>query len=339
MPKKLTIEDVKIFLKENDTNCECTLLSSEYINNTTPLKLKCNLCGEIYYRDYAHLKRGRYKCSNCSNKSRVFVNKSSIQEVKSFLEQYDIYHECTLISQDYINSTTKLELRCNCCGNIFYRDFNHIKRKRFRCEMCGELSGAKKLKYTEEQAKEILLQKGYKMTGQYINASTPFEAICSNGHQVNIILSHFLVGHSGCRICANKSISGENHYNWKGGESEVIDILRKSIKEWKKDVLARDNYTCCLTGSKTDLVVHHLIGFNTIVNESIQETKIPLLRKLSDYDDSKDFLLLKEAVLNKHTISIGITLAREVHDLFHSLYGKGNNTLEQFEEFYRRYYE
>lgn len=104
-------------------------------------------------------------------------------------------------------------------------------------------------------------------------------------------------------------------------------------------VLARDNYTCCLTGSKTDLIVHHLISFNTIVNESIQETKIPLLRKLSDYDDNKDFLLLKEAVLDKHTTSIGITLTREVHNLFHSLYGKGNNTLEQFEEFYRRYYE
>lgn len=146
-----------------------------------------------------------------------------------------------------------------------------------------------------------------------------------------------MLGKSGCRECSKIDNSGKNHYNWKGGESEVIDILRKSIKEWKKEVLLRDDFKCWITDSKKDLIVHHLKSFNTILNEASLNTGIPVLRKLSDYHNIEDFYILQKELIKLHTIECGITLTREIHNKFHSLYGKGNNTPEQFEEFFLLY--
>jgi len=42
--KKFTLEDVKQYLKENDINNECELLSDSYIDSKSPLKFKCNKC-------------------------------------------------------------------------------------------------------------------------------------------------------------------------------------------------------------------------------------------------------------------------------------------------------
>lgn len=66
MPKRKTLEDVKKFLEEYDINHDCELLSTEYINNRTPLLLKCNCCGEVFKRDFGHIQRKRFLCNECA---------------------------------------------------------------------------------------------------------------------------------------------------------------------------------------------------------------------------------------------------------------------------------
>ncbi len=45
-------------------------------------------------------------------------------------------------------------------------------------------------------------------------------------------------------------ISGEKHYNWKGGITEKNHALRESLeyKLWRKAVFERDNYMCVVGG-------------------------------------------------------------------------------------------
>ncbi|MBQ4523352.1 MAG: HNH endonuclease [Lachnospiraceae bacterium] len=72
-----------------------------------------------------------------------------------------------------------------------------------------------------------------------------------------------------------------------------------------KKVLKRDNYLCQCCSCSSNLEVHHLDGYNWCVEKRTDETN-------------------------------GITLCHECHANFHSRYGRGDNTKEQFEEWIGR---
>lgn len=56
-----------------------------------------------------------------------------------------------------------------------------------------------------------------------------------------------------------------------------------------------------------------------------------------DYNDG-EFEILKKSVISKHDLKNGIPMMRKIHNQFHRIYGKGNNTEEQFDEFLKEYY-
>jgi hypothetical protein len=66
-------------------------------------------------------------------------------------------------------------------------------------------------------------------------------------------------------------ISGENHYNWKGGVGSVNTRIRKSYeyRQWVQDIFKRDDYTCqeCFVrGGK--LEAHHIKPFSKIIKDN-----------------------------------------------------------------------
>ena len=115
--------------------------------------------------------------------------------------------------------------------------------------------------------------------------------------------------------CRGKGVgkhqSGANNpsYNPNLTDKERVEG-RKYLEytNWRIEVYKRDDYTCQVTKIKGhEIVAHHLNGHNW------------------DKEHRTD-------------IENGITLSKGIHKLFHKIYGYGNNTKEQFEEFKIRYY-
>lgn len=109
-----------------------------------------------------------------------------------------------------------------------------------------------------------------------------------------------------CRKCAMKLFnSGSDNAAWNPNKTDEERLGDRHYNEYKiftNKVLKRDHYTCFCCGHKgSPLEVHHLNGYNWCIEGRVDETN-------------------------------AVTLCETCHSNFHSIYGQGNNTKEQFEE-------
>ena len=214
----------------------------------------------------------------------------------------------------------------------FYRDF---------IEYLGYKNSHRK--YTYEIAYEEFAKRGLILLPQeYKSCAIPLAYICPKHPNIiqyktlnNLIFGSNLITEGGCYLCFLDSQRGSGHNSWKGGSSALNPYLRDFIKEWKKESAKNCNYKCIITGKIFD-DIHHLYSFNKILKEIIEESNLPIYTTISDYTE-EELNLLKETNIKIHNkYPLGVCLCKEVHDLYHNLYGD-DNTPEQFEEFRERY--
>lgn len=130
---------------------------------------------------------------------------------------------------------------------------------------------------------------------------------------------------------------GENSYNWKGGSTTrynaINSLLRNStIDKWRNNSIEASNGKCIISKQPYECV-HHIYGFSFILNEVLEITGIELKEKISDYSD-EEIIKLKNTCLELHyKHGLGVCLTNDIHEEFHKIYGYGDNTKEQFEEF------
>ncbi len=104
----------------------------------------------------------------------------------------------TLLSSEYINTTTKLTYLCN-HNEIKCITWAHFKEGR-RCN-CN----AKNKKLTYSHVKDSFEKNGYKLlTTDYKNNHTKLHYVCDNGHEHSIIWANWNKGHR-CPICAGQA--------------------------------------------------------------------------------------------------------------------------------------
>ena len=125
---------------------------------------------------------------------------------------------------------------------------------------------------------------------------------------------------------------------YKGGISTISNYLRHLNSQWHEDCKQKANYTCQLTGKHGgNLNTHHLKAFSMIVIEAHELHNIPVKDQVKDYAQ-EELKFLEEYVGSWHKDnSNAVVLSEDAHMLFHKLYGKGNNTPEQYMEFKERY--
>ena len=202
------------------------------------------------------------------------------------------------------------------CKECISKHEKQIRVYELTCENCGEKFTAtnKRARYCskcryKEQGKKISGHNHPKYNGGKI-------VKCDNcGRELHITLSEYKnhKHHFCSKECYGKwkrvQVQGKNNPAYK---PELTDEYRQQyiedkrvgskMDEWRKQVFERDNYTCQHCGKEThNNRAHHKDGYNWCIDR-------------------------------RHDVDNGVTLCKECHDEFHHIYGYGNNTEQQFNE-------
>lgn len=131
------------------------------------------------------------------------------------------------------------------------------------------------------------------------------------GHEYSVNRNYFVAsGQTKCPACARKDVGAklrkDEHYDGEG--NRIAPLGRQDIPElrqWRRDVLKRDQHTCQMCGDKAKRV-HHKASFS----------RVPEL---------------------KYSVTNGVALCKDCHKLFHMVYGFHRFTSEDWDDFFREY--
>jgi len=168
-----------------------------------------------------------------------------------------------LLSKEYFNNKQKLRYVCP-EGHEHSINWNDFKQGR-KCPICAKNVRASKRRLSFKFIKNEFERGGYKiLTLIYKNCEQKLKYICPEGHQHSISWHNWKNGYR-CPYCYYRKhsikTSGTGHWNWKGGISCEPYCDAWVDKEFKEDILERDNYECqnpnCWETNKK-ICVHHI---------------------------------------------------------------------------------
>ena len=147
--------------------------------------LRCS-CGREFKAAFCKVThRIKTQCRKCSNTPIVGHQRNTFHYVKTYIDK-ESNSGCKLLSTDYHNNKTKLEIKCK-CGNIFFTSFDKFKTKRKQqCNECGA-KGSKRGQYKAfdyETIKKEIEKCGYikLLSDNYISSVSPLELKCQCGN-------------------------------------------------------------------------------------------------------------------------------------------------------------
>ena len=224
------------------------------------------------------------------------MSRFKIEKVKKIFEKGG----CILLAKKYTHNFIPLQYKCSCknISKISLANFQLGKR----CYQCRgqKISESKKLSY--EEVKERFKTYGFELLDfVYKGVKYKYLCKCSCGNIKNKLLCNAKRGDKcGCGL-----LKGNKHPHWNFALTDKERNRKRSYPgycHWREAVLKKDNYVCqnCDNGNK--LTAHHIESHNNNPE-------------------------LRTQVLN------GITLCETCHADFHHLYGYGNNTKKELNEF------
>jgi len=191
--KKLTYSYVKDYIK----SFGYILISLEYKNVHSKLLVRCPLGHEYKVTFNNFKKRGCKKCQYINIANR---QKFTYEYVKSYIESFDY----VLLSKTYVNTGTKLLLKCpeGHLWEIEFRRFQHGNR----CMYCYQ----QQHKLTYEHVKEYIESFSYiLLSKRYIGDKNKLKIQCPEGHIWHTSWNNFKFRDSRCPICYNESTSSK----------------------------------------------------------------------------------------------------------------------------------
>lgn len=225
--------------------------------------------------------------------------KKSIEEVREIVEGKN-GNGCKLLSTEYINNKTPLDILC-ACGEPFPTTLSSFNKGKKQCDKCGIKKKENKVTFKCDYCHE---EKTVKKSDYEGHKHHFCSRECKDKWQVENLKGDNNPTYGKERL----DMKGENNPRYNPNLTEEDKENRRHIEGYNdfiKNVYKRDNYTCQCCGEKGNghnLNAHHINGYNW----------------------DKD---------NRTNIDNGICLCKDCHSKFHKIYGRGYNTLKQFIEF------
>jgi hypothetical protein len=209
------------------------------------------------------------------------------------------------------------------------------------CRKCGYEKMAEKERISYNLVYQLFKNKNYILLSDvYINNNSPLIFVCEKHsfEEQQTSYASLINNKYNCKYCYMENNYGENSSNWKGGITPLLLYLRNKLNDWKKDSLKFYKYKCILTGKKIKLKIHHPYSYTKIVKDTLEVLELPIYNEIGRYTE-QELLNIQDKFLElNYFYGFGVPLCGDLHNLFHSIYKRGNNTKEQLEEFCQRYY-
>ena len=119
-------------------------------------------------------------------------------------------------------------------------------------------------------------------------------------------------------------------YRIKKDYSKYISLdkfFRGHIQQWKNDSMKNCEYKCVFTGSKDFAILKE-------VYEILENKNLLKSTKIEDYTKEELDYMLEIFDRIHSNYPLGVCVRKDIHDLFHNIYGSGGNTEEQWNKFY-----
>lgn len=339
--------------------------------SNTLVEVECDNCRKVKhiswnnYRECVH-EDETYYCHNCAVKLFVGAkrSKNKLKNGENSFAQYliNLYGENALnLYWDYdknininpweINkSCNKPQIFIKCQKKDYHESYvttcNNFSNSQ-RCSYCATFHGKV---HPLDSLGKLLEDKGLLKLWSNKNKKSPYEYTpmssqkvwwkCPDGKHEDY---HRNIDDSNacnfkCPKCDNLRKKGKTSPSWKGGITPLQNYLRTIISSWKIDSFKAYNNTCCITGKKSkENLIHHKYGFHKIVKETMEILNLPIYQEISEYT-KEELKLIEDKCLELHyEYGLGVCICKDIHNQFHKIYGRKNNTPEQWNEFEKIY--
>jgi hypothetical protein len=326
--RSVPLEDALIRLYESWGD---DIIMTNYIRAKEDAHFECSICHCEWDVTASNVINGTTGCPNCARLRSGGTQKLNPNDVRMYIES----DGCEWVSGEYKNAMSKLVIKFT-CGHILPMSWASF-RLGCRCRKCAYDIVFDNQRKPIDIIREKVESFGFTFIGLldgYNNVKDDMQYSCPLGHITARSVSVFDKNPT-CGECEKQRIHrehrGEKVGSWKGGISGINIAMRGELTEWNKRTAWECNYKCVICGEEME-VIHHLLGFNLIMQQALQETGLDIRPNITYYA-TEEILLLGDKMRELHEVYPGVALDKNCHNLFHHLYGRGDNTPEQFEDF------
>jgi len=276
----LSYQEVKDFI-EIESNSNCKLVSTEYVNAHENLWLKCP-CGKDFQVNFNKFKSNNQRqCCECGNKNTGDKLRKPYEEVK-YLIEIKSNSQCKLRSKTYKDVKSNLDIECK-CGTIFETSLENFSKGKIRCDACTMKLVSELLKTPYLDIKAYIEGEngnGCKLITEeidYINTSENISIECTCGNKFITTYDNFK--HQNKKQCNDcTQINKKKVCLLKYGVEHPMK--NKEISAKVRATLNKNGTTPC---SKQQAYVHSIIGgelnypyYNASLDIAFPEEKIYL---------------------------------------------------------------